>query len=277
VALGVKVTLIVQLEPAATLAPQLLVWPKSPALAPVNPMLLMVKTAPLVFASVTPCAALLVPTFWLPNVSEPGVSLGSAVPVPVKLTVCGLPAALSVMLTLPLRVPMAVGRNVTLRLQLPFTARVAGLKGQLCVSLKSPAFAPPTTRLVILKGALPPFVSVTPCAGLLLFTSWPLNVSMVGASPTAAAIPLPLTPAVWGLLPALSVTVRLALRVPVALGVKVTLIVQLEPAATLAPQLLVWPKSPALAPLNPILLILIDEPVPFFSVSGCAALVAPTS
>ena len=38
---------------------------------------------------------------------------------------------------------------------------------------------------------------------------------------------------------ALSATLRVALRVPVAEGLKVTLIVQLSPAATLDPQVLV--------------------------------------
>jgi hypothetical protein len=39
------------------------------------------------------------------------------VPVPVKVTVCGLPAALSLIVTAPLLVPVAVGINVTLILQ----------------------------------------------------------------------------------------------------------------------------------------------------------------
>jgi hypothetical protein len=47
---------------------------------------------------------------------------------------------------------------------------------------------------------------------------------------------------------ALSATLSVALRVPVAAGVKVTLIVQLEPAATLDPQVLVCVKSLALVP-----------------------------
>src|SRR2546421_296295 len=38
-------------------------------------------------------------------------------------------------------------------------------------------------------------------------------------------VPVPDTPEVWGLLLALSVTVKIALRVPVAVGVKVTLMV----------------------------------------------------
>ena len=40
------------------------------------------------------------------------------VPVPLRLAVCGLPAALSVTLSVPLRVPVAVGVKVTLMMQL---------------------------------------------------------------------------------------------------------------------------------------------------------------
>ena len=67
---------------------------------------------------------------------------------------------------------------------------------------------------------------------------------------------MPDTPEVWGLLLALSVTVNAALRDPVAVGVKVTLIVQFPPAATLEPQLLVCPKSPGLAPVKVMLVML---------------------
>ena len=42
----------------------------------------------------------------------------------------------------------------------------------------------------------------------------------------------------------MSVTVRVPFRVPATLGLNVTLMVQEAPAATLAPQLLVWEKSP---------------------------------
>ena len=60
--------------------------------------------------------------------------------------------------------------------------------------------------------------------------------------------PVPERLTVCGLPVALSVRVTAAVRVPAAVGLKVTLIVQLAPAATLAPQLLVWAKSLALAP-----------------------------
>ena len=47
---------------------------------------------------------------------------------------------------------------------------------------------------------------------------------------------------------ALSATLSVALRVPVADGLKITEMEQLAPAATLDPQVLVWVKSLALVP-----------------------------
>ena len=72
---------------------------------------------------------------------------------------------------------------------------------------------------------------------------------------------MPDTPEVWGLLLALSVTVSVALRDPATAGVKVTLIVQFPPAATLDPQVLVCPKSPGLAPVKVMLVMLNAVPV----------------
>ena len=67
---------------------------------------------------------------------------------------------------------------------------------------------------------------------------------------------MPLRLAVCGLLLALSLTESVALRLPVAVGVKVTLMVQLELAASEVPQLLVWAKSLLLAPAMAMLEIL---------------------
>jgi hypothetical protein len=47
-----------------------------------------------------------------------------------------------------------------------------------------------------------------------------------------------------------------AVRLPLAVGVKVTLMVQLPPAATELPQVLVCAKSPALVPAIATLLML---------------------
>jgi hypothetical protein len=49
---------------------------------------------------------------------------GEFVPVPVSVTVCGLPAALSTMFNVAVRVPIAVGVNDTLIVQLAPPARV---------------------------------------------------------------------------------------------------------------------------------------------------------
>jgi hypothetical protein len=49
------------------------------------------------------------------------------------------------------------------------------------------------------------------------------------------------------------VTVTAAVRDPFAVGLNVTLIVHLAPDATLDPQLFVWAKSLALAPVSAML------------------------
>ena len=46
------------------------------------------------------------------------------VPVPLRLTECGLPVALSVIVTTPVRVPVVVGVKVTLMLQFAPAATV---------------------------------------------------------------------------------------------------------------------------------------------------------
>ncbi len=63
-------------------------------------------------------------------------------------------------------------------------------------------------------------------------------------------MPVPERLTVCGLPLALSVMLTEAVRVPVAEGVKVTLIVQLAPAATELPHVLVCAKSPALVPVT---------------------------
>jgi hypothetical protein len=88
VAVGVKVTLILQLAPAATLVPQVFVWLKSPLFAPVIVMLVMLSAAVPVFESVTAWAVLVVLTSWLLNESDAGERpTPDATPVPVRLTV----------------------------------------------------------------------------------------------------------------------------------------------------------------------------------------------
>src|SRR5438270_7167541 len=76
-----------------------------------------------------------------------------------------------------------------------------------------------------------------------------------------------------------SVTVNVALRDPVTVGVKVTLMVQVPLAARvegLRGQLLVCPKSPGLVPVKPMLVIVSAVPVGLESVTAWAAPVVPT-
>src|SRR5215472_10589808 len=80
------------------------------------------------------------------------------VPDPVKETFCGLPAALSVMVSAALREPRAAGVKVTLNVQL---APPATLEPQVLVSAKSPLFLPVIATLLRLSGALPILVKVT--------------------------------------------------------------------------------------------------------------------
>ena len=54
---------------------------------------------------------------------------------------------------------------------------------------------------------------------------------------------------------ALSVTVKVAVSAPMIVGLKVTLMVQVAPAATLAPQLFVCPKLLLLVPVKVMLVM----------------------
>ena len=93
------------------------------------------------------------------------------------------------------------------------------------------------------------------------------KVRLDGDRLATGAVPVPERLTLWGLPVALSVRVTAAPRVPLAAGVKVTLIVQLAPAATELPQLLVWAKSLALAPVSARLEMLKAEFPVLFSVT----------
>ena len=194
VAEGENVTLIVQFAPAANvlgLSGQEFVWAKSPALIPLTAILLIVSAAVPLLVSVTDLAALVVPTSWLPKLSDVGLSVtaGAGVtPVPLSATLCGLPLALSLTVTLALRPPFAEGVKVTLMMQLTPAASVFGLSGQVFVWAKSPAFAPLSETLVMVSAAVPLLVSVATCAALVVPTFWLPKLRLVGASVTPGAM-----------------------------------------------------------------------------------------
>src|SRR5260370_28849996 len=99
-------------------------------------MLLMASGAAPVFFTVTMCE-LAVLSGSLGNARLVGVNVTAgnapALPVPVRVTECGLPLALSVTVTLAVRVPIAIGENVTAILQLKPAASVAPGAPQLLV------------------------------------------------------------------------------------------------------------------------------------------------
>src|SRR5438552_7431833 len=129
----------------------------------------------------TACGALLVPTFCEPNVKLVGVTVNWGVleaPVPVNDTFCGLLEAESVRVSVPVRVPPAVGVNVTLTVQLAPAAR---LLPQLLLCEKSPLAV---MDLNVTAPAVS-LVAVTVWAALLVPTFCEANVRRVGGTQAA--------------------------------------------------------------------------------------------
>ena len=181
--------------------------------------------------------------------------------------------ALSVKLTEADRLPLAVGSNVTLIVQL---APAPTELPQVLVCAKSPGLAPVSAMPERFKAALPPLVRVAVTIPLLVLTDWLPNERLAGERLTAAAVPVPERLTVWGLPAELSATLSNAVRLPLAAGVKVMLNVQVDPAGSELPQLLVWAKSPGLAPVI-VTLEMLRAPVPALSkVAVPAPLVVPT-
>ena len=172
----------------------------------------------------------------------------AAVPVPERLTVWGLPLALSATLSVAAKAPRAEGVKVTPMVQLPPAATELP---QVLVWAKLLALVPESAMLVMLKAALPELVSVIACAALLVVpTDWFPKDRVPGERLTVDEVPVPERLTVWGLPMASSATLRVAARAPLAEGVKVTLMVQFAPAATELPQVLVWAKLLTLVPVT---------------------------
>jgi len=108
------------------------------------------------------------------------------------------------------------------------------------------------------------------------------TLAEAGLDNTVKSSPVPESATECGLPCALSAMVRVPARLPEAVGAKVTLIVQLAPAATgeLAEQVVPaegTPKSPLLAPVMAMLEIARFALPVFESVNPCAVLVVPTA
>ena len=189
---------------------------------------------------------------------------GTGVPVPVSTTVCGLPAALSVMLIAPLRAPVPMGVNATPIWQLlPGASELAQSGGFALAGNGTRLNGAPTLMLLSARLAKPVLVTVTFCVGLVVLTVCAAKVSTAGAMlmpGTGAAVPLPERLMRCGDPVALLATLMKPLIAATLRGVKVTLRAQFAPAATCAVeigQVEVKPKSPV-----PVMLLMVSGPVP---------------
>jgi len=104
--------------------------------------------------------------------------------VPLRETVCGLPAALSVIVTVPVTLPVVLGTSVTLMAQFAPAASVAP---QVFVSAKFALTAIP----VIDSGAVPPLVSVMSRGSLVEPTSSSPKVRLLAEKETLGDPPFP--------------------------------------------------------------------------------------
>src|SRR5689334_9409263 len=137
-------------------------------------MLFTTRLVPPELVSVT-TPKLVVPICWLPKLKLLGESVTAAgmpmfVPLPVRLTVCGLPMALVEILSEPVRFPVAVGAKVIVIVQEAPAASVAGkLVGQVPPER---AKSPLTVMVFRLRLVLAKFVSEMFWLVLLVPTRW---------------------------------------------------------------------------------------------------------
>jgi hypothetical protein len=140
-------------------------------------------------------------------------------PVPVRATPCGLPVALSVIVREPDLVPAAVGSKKTPIEQLAPTAT------PLLQLLNVPKSAVVLFTPLIVRGALPLFVSVTVTGRPDVPTYWPGKEMDDGDKlTTGTSGVLPTRPIICGLPEILSEMLIAALKVPKEGGVKVAII-----------------------------------------------------
>src|SRR2546429_226701 len=168
---------------------------------------LIVKAAAPVFVSVTVIGVLVVASSWLPKSRLVGANpTPGAVPFPLRENICGLPPASSASDSVPVRAPEAVGVKVTLMVQFPPAAKVAGLVGQALAPVLVAAKSPEAANELIVKAAAPVFVSVTVIGALVVASGWIPRPNSVDAYTTQGAFPFPLSVIICDLPAALSVS-----------------------------------------------------------------------
>jgi hypothetical protein len=187
-------------------------------------------------------------------------------PVPVRVEVSGLLTALSITCNVPVVTPVCVGVKTTLIVHLDLAAKLD--EQVVAETLNSPV----VEALMPVSATACRLLSVNVFATLVAPTAVFANVAAIGVS-LSCTPPTPESDTVCGLLPALSVIVKVPVRVPSAVGVKVTSILQFCFAASVAPQgfvLVPCAKSPEVAMLE---MLSVEVPV-FVSVTAFPGLVA---
>ena len=187
-AVGLKTIDAVQFAEAARLVSHVLVEiVKSAAFVPEIAILLIVTAEVRPLLKVADCAALLDPTPVLANVSVAGLAATlplAAVPVPDKATVCGLPVAESLKLSVAVRPPVVVGAKIMFAVQLAATAR---LVPQVFEKIsKSPGLVPVSVMLLMVMAVVLPLVSVIAFCAPFPPTGTETQLRLVGEAVTAA-------------------------------------------------------------------------------------------
>lgn len=170
---------------------------------------------------------------------------------------------MSVIVSVPVTRPVAVGMKVRLISQLP-------LAGMPLPQVLVWANGPLIEIEVMLRGLS--VLRVAVCGALVEPSGWEVKVRLAGETAPTGGTPVPERATLRGLPGKLSVMVTAPVLAPPAVGVNVTWIVQLACAASTcgrAGQSLVWAKSPLVAILG---IVMPDEAL-LVSVIACAALV----
>ena len=250
---GVKIPLIVQFPPTATVEPHVLVTAKEDAPAPETVTLVIARGAVPALVSVTDWDALAVSSSWLPNDKLVAESVGAEMsPVPLSAIVCGEPLASSLMAIEAVNGPCIEG---TKRALIEQWAPAATVAPQVFEVRKEEAFAPVMAMLETAIGAVLLLVNVTDCRLLVAPTARSPNDRLVTERVGAGTYPVPLSAIVCGELLASSTMVTVAANAPVDAGVNIPLIEQFAPTARLEPHVFVTAKEDAPAPETVMLVI----------------------
>jgi hypothetical protein len=235
---GVNVIVMEQDVLAASVAPHVEVCAKSLGFAPPIVMLEMLSVALPVLDSVRLGAVAVPFTVSFPKLSVEGVSVAvgvaAAVPVPLSVAVCGEPVASSATDTVALKVVADAGLKTTVMVHDVLAASVAP---HVVVSEKSLGFVPPMVMLDMFSVDPLVFDSVRFVPADEVFTVWLPNANGDGESVAVGVDADVPAPVIVNVASSGFVTLLLMVSVvgyePTAVGVNVTVMVQVLPVGTL--------------------------------------------